>query len=104
MLKKKELTIIERGIIIGLHKAGESERAISKKTGYSKTAIHHIITKFNETGLLINVPRRGRPKKLTERDKWHLKLIINKERREPAQKIQETFVNSTGNEVSKNTI
>jgi len=31
MVKKKELTIIERGIIIGFHKAGESERAISKK-------------------------------------------------------------------------
>ncbi len=31
MTKKKELTIIERGIIISFHKAGESERAISKK-------------------------------------------------------------------------
>ena len=57
MSKKKELTIIEREIIIGLHKADEPERAIAEKTGHSKSAIHYIITKYNKTGLLANVPR-----------------------------------------------
>jgi len=84
MVKKKELTIIERGIIIGFHKAGESERAISKKTGHSKTAIHNTITKYHKTSVLTTAPQSGRPKKLTERDKRHLKSIISKERREPA--------------------
>ena len=104
MTKKKELTVIERGIIIGFYKTGESERGISKKTGHPKTSIHDTITSYNKRGVLTSAFRSGRPKKLTERDKRHLKAIICKERREPALKIQETFVNSTGKEVSKNTI
>jgi len=60
--------------------------------------------KYHKTSILTTAPRSGRPKKLTERDKRHLKSIISKERREPAQKIQETFANSTGKKVGKNTI
>ena len=104
MTKKKELTIIERGIIISFHKAGLSERAISEKTGHPKTSIHDTIVMYNKRGVLTSAPRSGQPKKLTERDKRHLKAIICKERRELARKIQENFANSTGKEVSKNTI
>ena len=41
---------------------------------------------------------------MTERDKRHLIVIIHKERRAPAQKVKEIFTDSTGKEVSKNTL
>ncbi|PKY30292.1 hypothetical protein RhiirB3_312272, partial [Rhizophagus irregularis] len=64
--------------VISFYEASNSERAISNKTGYEKTTIYNIITKYRETGAVTIAPRSGRPKKLTERDKRHLKVIINK--------------------------
>jgi len=104
MVKKKELSDFERGKIIGFYEGGNSERAISKKTGHGKTTIHNIITKYHETGRFTVASRSGRPKKLTERDKRHLKTIITQNRREPVAKIHEIFNESTGNEVSNCTI
>jgi transposase len=50
MVKTKELSTFERGRVIGLHEAGDSERTISSKTGYGKTTIHNIILKYRKTG------------------------------------------------------
>ncbi|UZO03735.1 uncharacterized protein OCT59_024138 [Rhizophagus irregularis] len=104
MVKKRELTDFERGKVIGFYEAGDSERAISNKTGYGKTTIHNIIAKYRETGAVTVAPRSGCPKKLTERDKRHLKAIINKNRREPEEKIRKIFMESTGNDVGRRTI
>jgi transposase len=75
MAKTRELTDFERGKVIGFYEAGDSERAISRKTCYGKTTIHNIIAKYRKTGA---ASRSGRPKKLKDRDKRHLKVIINK--------------------------
>jgi len=104
MVKTKELTNSERGRVIGLYEAGYTERAISEKTGYGKTTIHNIITKYRNTGILTVAPRSGRPKKLDERDKRHLKIIVNQNRRNSAEKVKKDFIESSGKEVSKSTI
>jgi transposase len=104
MVKTRELTDFERGKVIGLYKAGESERAISKKTGYGKTTIHNIILKYNEMGAISVAPRSGCSKKLTERDKRHLKAIVTQNRRVAVDKIVKIFAESTGKVVCKNTI
>jgi transposase len=104
MVKKKELTDFERGKIIGYYEAGDSERAISEKTGYGKTTIHNIITKYCKTGAVTVAFRSGRPKKLTKRDKRHLKAVINKNRREPEEKIREIYTESSGNDISRSTM
>jgi transposase len=56
MVKTKELTDFERGKVIGFYEAGDSERAISRKTGYGKTTIHNIIAKYRETGAITVAP------------------------------------------------
>ena len=104
MVKKAELTDFECGKVIGFHEAGDSKRTISKKTNYGKTTIHNIIVKYHETGAVTVTSRSGRPKKLTERDKQHLKAIINKNRCEPEEKIRKIFIESTGKDVSRCTI
>src|SRR6266540_1879886 len=104
MFKKTELIDFEQGKVIGFHEVGDSERTISKKTNYGKTTIHNIIVKYHETDAITVASRSGRPKKLTERDKWHLKAIINKNRHEPEEKIRKIFIESTGKDVSRCTI
>src|ERR1044072_6213845 len=104
MVKTRELTDFERGKVIGLYKAGKSKRAISKKTGYGKTTIHNIILKYNEMGAISVAPRSGCSKKLTERDKRHLKAIVTQNRRVAVDKIVKIFAKSTEKVVCKNTI
>jgi transposase len=104
MVKTRELTNFERGKVIGFYEAGDSERTISNKTGYGKTTIHNIISKYNKIGAISVAPRSGRPKKLTERDKRHIKSIITKNRREPVDKIVKNFAESTGKVICKNTM
>lgn len=104
MVKNRELSDFERGKVIALYEDGCSERAISQKTGFGKTTVHNIITKYKKTGAITVASRSGRPKILTERDKRHLKTIIVQNRREPMTKIRENFNISTGNEVSERTV
>ena len=104
MVKKKELSDFECGKVIALYEDGNSERAISQKTGYGKTTIHYIIAKYNKTDTTTIAPRSGRPKILSERDKRHLKIILTQNRRDPLAKIHQNFNESTGNEVSERTI
>src|SRR6266542_5020103 len=104
MVKKADLTDFELGKVFGFHEASDSERTISKKTNYGKTTIHNIIVKYHETDAVTVASRSGRPKKLTERDKRHLKAIINKNQREPEEKIRKNFIESTGKDVSRCTI
>jgi transposase len=104
MVKTKELSNFECGRIIGLHEAGNSERIISRKTGYGKTTIHNIIIKYHKTGALTIALQSGRPKKLNERDKRHLKVVLTQNRRTTTEKMQKEFIESTGKEVSKSTV
>ncbi|EXX68623.1 uncharacterized protein OCT59_018201 [Rhizophagus irregularis] len=78
MVKIKELTDFEREKVIGYYEAGDTEKAISEKTGYGKTTIHNIIIKYHKTGAITVAPRSSRLKKLTVRDIRHLKAIITK--------------------------
>ena len=78
MVKTKELTNFECGKVIGYYEAGDTERAISEKTGYGKTTIHNIIIKYRKIGAITIALRSNCPKKLTVRDKYYLKTIINK--------------------------
>ncbi|GBC31699.2 IS630 family transposase [Rhizophagus irregularis DAOM 181602=DAOM 197198] len=104
MVKTRELSDFERGRVIGFYEAGDSERTISEKTGYGKTTIHNIISKYKKTGAFSIASRSGRPKKLTERDKRHLKVIVTQNRREPVEKIVKNFAESTGKVICKNTM
>ncbi|PKK56329.1 hypothetical protein RhiirC2_800254 [Rhizophagus irregularis] len=78
MVKIKELTDFKREKVISYYETGDTEKAISEKTGYGKTTIHNIITKYHKTGAFTVAPR--------------------------SENLRKIFTASTGNNVSRSTI
>ena len=60
---------------MSLHQEGYSERAISEKLKFSKTAIHNAIVKFFNSGSYSDSKRSGRPRKMTPREDNAIKRI-----------------------------
>ena len=61
MGKKRGLSVAERAKIVTLNEEGYSERQISKKLKFSKTAIHSAIVKFQNFGSFQDLHSSGRP-------------------------------------------
>ena len=68
MGKQSSLTKVLRAQIVTLRGEGNTERDISVKLRYSKTAVHNAIVKFNTGGTFRDSKRSGRPRKTTLRD------------------------------------
>ena len=68
MPKSCELTVFERGIIIGLHKGKHNATDIQKILRIPRTTCISIINKFENDGLTEPLPHSGRPPLLTERE------------------------------------
>ena len=49
--QRKELSIFERGEIIGAWKCGISERDISEKLNHPKMTIHNVIVAYRDNGI-----------------------------------------------------
>ncbi|EXX66613.1 uncharacterized protein OCT59_019820 [Rhizophagus irregularis] len=66
--KRRELTIFERGEVIGAWKCGVSERKIAEALNCPSCTIHKVISTYKIRGDETLPPRTGRPPKMTERD------------------------------------
>jgi len=102
--KRKELTIFERGEIIGAWKCGISERKIAEALNCPSCTIHKVISTYKIHGDETLPPRTGRPHKMTERDGRHLIRILKKDRKTTLQELHENFVDSTSTHVCKKTL
>ena len=95
MPKSRELTVFERGMIIGLHKGKHNATDIQKILGINRTTCIAIINKFENDGLTEPLPRSGRPPLLTEREERTLVRVTKDNRKELLEEITELF-NSLG--------
>ena len=66
--QRRELTDIQKGAIIGMKLAGETDVSIHKSTGINRRTINYLWNKYKKTGSTNNTQRSGRPPKLTKRD------------------------------------
>lgn len=76
MGKKKEYSLQIRGIIIGLHKSGKSNREISRIQKIPRQTVDYIVKKFAAEGTICNKRRSGRPRATTSTE--DLSIVINK--------------------------
>ena len=55
-------TVALRGQFIGLHNAGFSISEISRQTGATRPTVRRWLRRFEESGVLTDLPRSGRPR------------------------------------------
>lgn len=90
------MSIDMRELIIKLHLEKKSLREIAKTVGKTHSTIQSVIKKFKNTGSVDTLPRKGRPKILSSRDKRNIikKIVINP--RLSAPKLAADFALETG--------
>lgn len=91
MSKSRELSVFERGMIIGLHKGEHNATDIQKILGIPRTTCIDVINKFENYGLTEPLPRSG----LTDREERTLVRVTKDNRKESLEGITELF-NSLG--------
>ena len=91
MSKRRELTDFECGEIIGLYKVKFPIRKIAEILNHPKSTVGDIVKKYKEQGLTSTLPRSGRPKTLTDRDKRQLIKIMKDNRNLTLVEITEKF-------------
>jgi len=76
--RRRESTHEERIRVIQLKSEGHSYCETQQQTGVGKTAIHHIFNNWNKENTVINKPCSGCPKKLLDRNKRHLQVLVKR--------------------------
>ncbi len=76
---RKELTTYTRGLIIGKHESGVSMTHISQTLGIPLSTVSETIKKNPERINGESIPRSGRPRSYTERDRRHIIRIIRRD-------------------------
>lgn len=93
MTKTRELTMFEKGEVIGLHKGKHNPTEISRILKIPRTTCVSIIEKFEKDKTVIPNPRSGRPPLLKAIDKRHFIRTAVANRKDSADEITEKFNN-----------
>ena len=70
------LSIKERKLIIQWDEVGKTQQEIAELLNCHQTSISRLLKKYRLSGILHNLPRSGRPTKLTEKNLLRLKKRI----------------------------
>ena len=68
MGRRPDLTLDQRYMAIGMLTAGMRNKEVASHSQVSENTISHLSTKFRQTGSVKDVPRTGRPRKMTRRE------------------------------------
>ena len=67
MSRSKRIKKRMRNKVIDIYQSGKGYKAIFKALGLQRTTVRFIIHKWRELGTVVNLPRSGRPTKITTR-------------------------------------
>ncbi len=73
------------------YQSGKGYKAISKALGLQRSTVRAIIHKWRKLGTVVNLPRSGRPTKITSRAQWRLIHEVIKEPRTTSKELQASF-------------
>ena len=93
-LRGPELTPGKRREAIAMHRDGKSFAAIGRELEVNADTVRKIWNRYEEYGNTKSAPRSGRPTKLDNRDRRHLKRYVKKNwsnRHEPLRDITNTL-------------
>lgn len=101
---RKETTVEMREVIVKLRKEGKSYAEIGKLTGKPRSTIQTIIRNAENRNATDSLPRSGRPRKLSERDRRMVLHEINKNPKTSAVELNNMVYRTTGTIVNPETI
>ena len=78
--KSKELSEDRKQLVVDLKQEGHRNCEIVKLLHIPESTIHSIWKKYNSTGNVENIPRVGRPRKVTRRSEIRLLRTVKKNR------------------------
>ncbi len=85
MLRSKEIQEQMRKKVIEIYQSGKGYKAISKALGLQRTTVRAIIHKWRKHGTVVNLPRSGRPTKITPRAQ---RRLIQESQKTPQQHLK----------------
>ncbi len=88
MPRSKEIQEQMRNKIVDMYQSGKGYKAISKVLGLQRTMVGVIIHKWRKLGTVVNLPRSGRPTKITPRAQRRLIQEDIKEPRTTSKELQ----------------
>lgn len=104
MGKTKEYSQETRGIIIGLHKSGKSNREISRLQKIPRQTVDYIVKKYATQRTICNKHRPGRPRATTSSEDLSIVLTSKRDRRLTAPEIAAQFNVGRDKHVSVSTV
>lgn len=102
--KTKETTLAERQLIVNLYQRGYTYAKIADEIGKGISTVGYIIKKFKDENLIANKSRKGRPKKLTEREEKRILREVKQNPRTSATNIVSHLATYSGKTVSTETV
>lgn len=88
MPRSKEIQEQMRNKVIDIYQSGKGYKAISKALGLQRTTVRAIIHKWRKFGTVVNLPRSGRPTKITPRAQRRLIQEVTKEPTTTSKELQ----------------
>uniref|UniRef100_A0A8C4X9Y5 Transposase n=1 Tax=Erpetoichthys calabaricus TaxID=27687 RepID=A0A8C4X9Y5_ERPCA len=88
MPRSKEIQEQMRTEVIEIYQSGKGYKAISKALGLQRTTVRAIIHKWQKHGTVVNLPRSGRPTKITPRAQRRLIREDTKDPRTTSKELQ----------------
>ncbi len=88
MLRSKEIQEQMRKKVIEIYQSGKGYKAISKALGLQRTTVRAIIHKWRKHGTVVNLPRSGRPTKITPRAQRRLIQEVTKDPTTTSKELQ----------------
>ena len=88
MLRSKNIQEQMRNKVIEIYQSGKGYKAISKALGLQQITVRAIIHKWRKHGTVVNLPRSGRPTKMTPRAQRRLIQEVTKDPRTTSKELQ----------------
>ena len=101
---RKELSIFDRGRIIGGYKCGVKPAAVARLLGFPPSTVYTTISRYKKTGSAESRARPGRPLSLNARSRRVLKRIVLARRRKALGEITNEVNNRLNTTLAPGTV
>lgn len=86
-MKTRALTDDEKGVVVGMHKAGMRGAHIAVDLKMPPSTVYTVLHNYRLRGSVVSPKSPGRPRKLTYRNMRHLERMLDDDRRLPLMEI-----------------